>query len=70
MTAALEAAIRSTIGEKVSLSEMHLWSRYHKPSTADCVAAAQQGGIVRTEDASANGLTFSDMLAQAWQEGK
>lgn len=70
MTAALEAAIRSTIGEKVSLSEMHLWSRYHTPSTADCVAAAQQGGIARVEDASASGLPFSDLLAQAWQEGE
>jgi hypothetical protein len=70
MTAALESAVRATVGEKLSLSEMHLWARYHQPYNEAASEAAQDGGIVTTAEATAKGLPYKDSLARDWLDGK
>lgn len=70
LTAALESAIRTTIGERLSLSEMHLWARYHQTSPQAASDAARNGGIVSTGDADAKGLPYKDSVATEWLDGK
>lgn len=67
--AALEAAVASATGEKLALSEAHLWARYHKPQVLDFVNAAQRAGLVTTETANAMGLPYDPMTALAWENG-
>lgn len=70
LTGALEGSIRATIGERISLSEMQLWGRYHDSLTAAAMGAASEGGIATTQDADAEGLPYSEGLASDWQNGK
>lgn len=70
LTGALEGAIRATVGQRISLSEMHLWARYHQTLTEAAMNAAREGGIAATQDADASGLRYDDALASDWIDGK
>ena len=70
MTAALEGAIASSIGQKTPLSEMHLWSRYFSPDVNKCGAAAAKGGIATLEEANAGGLAYDETVAKSWEDKK
>ncbi len=70
MTAALEGAIASSIGQKAPLSEMHLWSRYFTPDVSKCGEAAEKGGIATLEEANAGGLPYDENAAKSWEDKK
>ncbi len=70
MTAALEGAIASSIGQKEPLSEMHLWSRYFSPDVSKCTSAMERGGIATLADANAAGLPYDEATAKAWEDKK
>jgi len=66
-TAAMEGAVAAATGQKIVLSEMHLWSRYHQASTPAAAAAARKGGIVSAMMAANAGLTYDAATAKAWE---
>ncbi len=70
MTAALEGAIASSIGDKTQLSDMHLWSRYYAPSVEACAKASEKGSVATLADANANGLAYDETLAASWEQKK
>jgi len=69
-TAALESAIRSSVGEATVLSEMHLWSRYAIGSMERAAGAALAGGTATNDAATAAGMPYDDALALAWHDRK
>lgn len=70
MTAALEGAVTSSVGQRLVLSDMHLWSRYYTPGVGECVKALEKGGVASRSDADANGLAYDENTAFAWEQKK
>ena len=69
-TAAMEGAVAQATGQKIVLSEMHLWSRYHVASTSAAAKAARVGGIVSTDMATTQGFNYDAALAKQWEAGE
>lgn len=65
-TGALESAVARATGERITLSEMQLWARYHTPQLDAMGRALERGGIVAGETASAMGFAYNAMLANDW----
>lgn len=65
--ATVEGMIRSQLNTPISLSEMHLWSRYRSPGSDASVQAVKKGGVATTAAAVAAGLPYDATLAADWE---
>jgi hypothetical protein len=67
-TATLEGSIRSQLLSLISLSEMHLWSRYFEGQIDSCLVAAKKAGVATIAEADAIGFGYDDTLADQWEK--